>query len=153
MLKVAERQLARGAVNRGAEAQAGEVGLGDGAEETVLAIDSDEMVVVADGFKIHDQRRAALDAQGGRGHKSPLQAVSGALTQSAPRRTGAVRVLVVQPIQKPLNEDRGFERAQGAQLGRCKAQVLERGAASEPDGWLGFAGGQGLRLRERFRSV
>jgi len=83
VLEVAEGQFARGAVDGRAEAQASEVRLGNAAPEATFAIEGDDVVVVANGFQVHEERRVTVEAQGGCGQQRTLQAVTLALTQGA----------------------------------------------------------------------
>jgi hypothetical protein len=132
VLEVAEGELAEGAVDGGAEAEAGEVGLGDASPEAALAIEGDDVVVVAHGFEIHEQRRVAVEAQGGGGEQRSLHAMSLALAQGALRRPGGVGILVGQGVEEALDFGWGLERAQCTQgmqiLGREAEGLVSVGA-------------------------
>ena len=92
VLEVGEGELAQGAVDGGAEAEAGEVGLGDASPEAALAVEGDDVVVVVDGFEVHEQRRVAVEAEGGGGEERALEAVAFALAEGAARGAGGVGV-------------------------------------------------------------
>ena len=94
MLEVAEREFAQRAVDGRAEAQAGEVRLGDASPQAVFAIEGEDVIVVVHGLEIHEQRRMAVDAQGGCGQQSSFEAVPFALAQHALRRPGGVGILI-----------------------------------------------------------
>ena len=68
-----------------------------------LAVESHYVVVVVHGFEIHQQRRIAVDAQGGRGHQRALKAMPLALAQHARGRPGRVRVLVLERVNELLD--------------------------------------------------
>ena len=122
MLEVAERKLAEGAVDGSAEAEAGEIGLGDTSPEAVPAIDGNDMVIVVDGFEIHEQRRMAVDAQGGGGEQRAFKAVALALAQDALRRPGCVGVLIVKGVNELLDLRRSLEGAQDTEALRREAK-------------------------------
>ena len=128
VIEVAECQLARGAINGRAKAQPGEVRFGNAAPEATLAIDGDDVVVVVDGLKIHEQRRMALDAQSGRGHERSLKAMAFARAENARRRPRRVRVLVRNRVDELLDAQRCLESAQGAQVFRRQAEAVAAAA-------------------------
>ncbi len=121
-LKVAERELARSAINGRAEAQAGKVGLGDASPQAALAVEGDDMVVVVHGFEIHEQRRVAVETQGGSGDERALHAVAFAFAQHAMRRHGRVCVLVLQSVNELLDLRWSLEGAEGAHVGGREAK-------------------------------
>ena len=129
VLEVAESQLAEGAVDGSAETEAGEVGLGEAAPEAALAVEGDDMVVVVDGFEIHEQRGAALDAEGGGGEHCSLHAVALALAEDAGGRPCGVSVLVFEVVKEALDAGGGIEGAEGAEIAGRKAEVSGVGTA------------------------
>ena len=138
VLEVTEGQLARGAVDGRAEAEAGKVGFGDASPEAVLAIDGDDMVVVVHGLEIHEQGRMAVDAQGGGGQQRAFKAVAFALAQHALRRPGGVGILVLERVNELLDAGGRFEGAEDAQVCRRKAEG-SRGCAVAIPFWAGPA--------------
>jgi len=84
------------------------------------------MVVVLHGLEIHQQRRMAVDAQGGGGQQRSLKAVPFALAQHALGRPRGVCVLVLERVNELLDAHRRPERAQGAQIGRRQAEAFAR---------------------------
>lgn len=129
VLEVAESQLAEGAVDGGAETEAGEVGLGEASPEAALAVEGDDMVVVVDGFEVHKQRRAALDAEGGGGEHCSLHAVALALAEDTGGRPGSVGVLVFEAVEETLDAGGGVEGAEGAEIAGREAEVSGVGTA------------------------
>jgi hypothetical protein len=136
VLDVAEGQLAEGAVDGGAEAEAGEVGLGDGSPEAAFAIEGEDVVVIADGFQIHEQRGMALDAEGGGGQQGSFKAVAFALAEGATGRARGVRIGVGEGVEEFLDAGWGSERAEGAQFGGGEAEGLAGGGLGFCLGWL-----------------
>lgn len=130
MLEVTEGQLAEGAVDGGAETEAGEVGLGEAAPEAALAVEGDDVVVVVDGFEIHEQRGAALDAEGGGGEHCALHAVALALAEDTGGRPGSVSVLVLEFVEEALDAGGGVEGAEGAEIAGREAEVRGVGTAA-----------------------
>ena len=120
-LEVAERELAQGAIDGRAKAQACEVRLGDGAPEATFAIESHNVIVVAHGFEIHEQWRMTMDAEGGGSQQCAFKAMAFALAQRALRGAGCVSILVLERIDELLDL---FRRLQGAQ----RAEALRREA-------------------------
>ena len=82
------------------------------------------MIVVVHGFEVHDQRRVAVETQGGGGKERSLQAVPLALSQDALRRPRRISVLVLQRVNELLDSHRSLERAQFAHILRQQAEAL-----------------------------
>lgn len=62
VVDIADGKLADGAKDRCAEAESGEVGFGNAAPETVLAINGENMIVIPDSLEIDKKRRVSIDA-------------------------------------------------------------------------------------------
>ena len=101
--EIAEGEFAEGSVDGRAEAEAGEVGFGDASPQAAFAVDGEDVVVVVDGFEIHEQGRMAVDAEGGGGEQGSFQAVTLAFAQGARGRPGGVGVLVGERVEKTLD--------------------------------------------------
>ena len=111
MVEVAEGQFARRSVNGSTKAEAGEVGLRDAAPESVLAEDGEDMVVVVDGFEVHEERRIAVHTESCRSDEGAFEAVSFALAESTLRGPGGVGVLVWDVVDELLDLCRSVESA------------------------------------------
>jgi uncharacterized protein (TIGR03435 family) len=116
VLEVAEGELAQGAVNGGAEAEAGVVGFGDASPEAAFAVEGDDVIVVADGFEIHEQWRVAVDAEGGGGEECAFEAVAAALAEGSLGRAGGVGVAVGEGVDEALDAGGGVEGMEGAEV-------------------------------------
>jgi hypothetical protein len=108
VLKVTERQFAKRAVDRRAEAQAREIRLGNASPQAAFAVEGHHVIVVTHALQIHEQRRVAVETQSGSGQQRSLQAVSFALAQYALRRPRRVRVLILQRVNELLDSRRVF---------------------------------------------
>lgn len=129
VLEVTERQLAKRAIDGRAKAEAGEVGFGDSTPEAARAIESDNVVVVANGFEIHDEGRKAVGAQSGGSDKRTFHAMAFAFAQNTLRRPSCVGVLVSEGIDERLNARRVFEGAESAEILRRKTEGFAAVAA------------------------
>src|SRR5215475_5449590 len=107
MLVITHDQFADRAVDRLAESQSGVIRFRDRAPSPMLPEDGQQMIVVADGLQIDDQRLMSVDAQRRGGEKSPLGAMRQSVPQHASRRTaGLAAYFFVVPdvvIEKVLN--------------------------------------------------
>jgi hypothetical protein len=97
----------------------------------VLAVERDDVVVVMHRFQIHDERRIAVDTQGGSGQQRALQAMARALAENAPRRPRGIGVLVGEVVNETLDARRRLQRAQCAQIARREAEAIPR-VSTEP---------------------
>lgn len=70
------------------------------------------MIVIADGFEIHEEWRMAVEAKRRRGDERALKAVAFALTQGALRRPRRVSVLIRECVKKFLDSLWCFEGTQ-----------------------------------------
>jgi len=84
VVEVTEGQFAQSAIDGSAEAEACEVGLGNAPPQSILAIDGENVVVVANSFEIHQEGRAAIDAESCGCNESAFEAVPFAFAQNAP---------------------------------------------------------------------
>lgn len=128
VVKVAEGEFAEGAVDGFAEAEAGVVGLGDGAPVAVDLKDGEDVVVVADGFEIKEERREAGSAEGGGGEKSAFHAVGVAVAEDeAGREAGGARGLDVvgEIVEKALDVVGRFQGTEGAPFA-CIETIVRR---------------------------
>jgi len=116
VLEVAEGEFAQGAVDGRTEAQASEVRLGNAAPEAAFAVEGDDVVVVVNGFEVHEQGWVAVDAQGDGGKQRSLQAVALALAQGTGGRPCRVGILIGQRVQEALDFYGRVEGAQGAEV-------------------------------------
>jgi len=107
VVEVAEGKFARSAVDGGTKAEAGEVGFGDAAPEAVVAVDSQNVVVVVNGFEVYEKRWIAVDTEGCGGNESAFKAVAFALAEDALRRQGRIGVLIWDFVDELLNFRRG----------------------------------------------
>lgn len=118
LLEVRQHQLAQGAKDRLAVAQAGEVGFGDCAPVVVAFVERQHVVVVAVGGEhVNDERRMAEPAQGGGGEGGAVEAVTDAVAQDPERATINVFGTVSQRIEEGLNFGRAGEAGEELTLG------------------------------------
>src|SRR5579872_49892 len=107
VLKVGHRELAKVFINRLTVSEARVVRLGDGSPAALLAEDGENVIVVANGFEVDQERRKSEQTQRGGTEKSAFHAVPEAIAEDAARRaaTGAVLFLVVPDlfIEKALD--------------------------------------------------
>ena len=132
VLDVTEGQFAQAAVDRRAESQSGEVGLCDAAPETVLTIESDDMVVIMDGFKIHQERRLTVNAQCGRGQEGSFEAVPAAFAQGPLGRASGVGVVIGQVVDELLDFRRRLQGTESTQIRRRQAESFATCACGVP---------------------
>ena len=92
MLEIAHPELAEGAVDRLAIAQAGVVGFGQRPPVSVIAKNGQHMIVVAHRLEIQQQGRVAEHAQRGRAEERAFHAMRRAVAQHAARRTAGLAI-------------------------------------------------------------
>ena len=112
MLKVRHCQLAQAPIDGLAEAQAGVVGLGDGAPAAVDAEERQHVVVIPHGFQIKQQRFVSQPAKRGGGEQRALHTVRRLVAKRHARRAagGAVRLQIVgQLVEEGLNPGRALQ--------------------------------------------
>ncbi len=122
-IEIAHGQLAQAAVNRFAVTAAGEIRFRNCSPMSAHFENCDDVIGVAIGFKIEDQRWKPEDAQRRRGEDSALKARGRAIMPNFSGRSRRVTKIVGQVVDKPLNAGRRFQRPQLAQLGRRETKV------------------------------
>src|SRR5215468_8432818 len=107
MLVITHDEFADRAVDRLAVAQTGVIRFRNRAPTPMLLEDGKQMIVVADGLQIHDQRLVIMNSQRGGGEEGALGAMRQSVTQHTTRRTtGLAAYFFVIPdvvIEKVLN--------------------------------------------------
>ena len=130
--EVRQRQLPQRAEDRLAKTQAGIVRAGDGAPMAMPLEDGHDVIVVAYGFEVHDQRPVSLEPQRRGGEQRAVEALHGPLPQHAARRParGAGHV-VVDVVEELLNTPLGREPAQERRFAWGEAERRHAGCVSE----------------------
>ena len=120
VLEVREHELADRAVDGRPVAQPSELGGRDGAPETTVPVHRKDVVVVAHGLEVHEERRPAVHPERRRREERALRAVRGAVTHHAARRPHGVAVgleVVREPVEVCLHLLRRVETSQRRELG------------------------------------
>jgi hypothetical protein len=94
------------------------------------------VVVVADAFEVHDERRVSVEAESGGGEERSFEAVTFALAEGSVGGPGCVGILVGECVEEALNFYGRIEGAQGASV--------FVGEAKGGSGGFGFRGDFGL---------
>lgn len=116
MLEVGDGQFAQGSVHGFAKTKAGVIGFCDCAPMTVQAEDGKDVVVIAYGFEIHEQRWESLNPESRSSQQSALQTMCYAVAQNSPRGTAgsAAGLFVIADfvIEETLDSARSPETPQ-----------------------------------------
>jgi hypothetical protein len=97
VLEVRHDEFAESAIDRFAEAESGVIGLGDSSPTATLSKDGEDVVVVADGFEVEEERGMAEHAECGRADEGTGHAMGRAVAECHAGRTAArsIRFFVV----------------------------------------------------------
>ena len=115
-IEVAHRELAQRAINRLPISAAAEIRFCYRAPMSAHFENGHDVIGIALGFQIEDQRRKTENAQGGRGENSAFKTGSGAISQNFFWRAGSVAKVVRQLVEKSLHAGRRLQRTQLSQL-------------------------------------
>jgi len=111
-VEIGHDQLPNRPINGFPEAEPRKIGLGDGAPAIIFLEDGDDVVVVVLGGHVHDQRLAAEGAQGRGREKGAFEAVGLFLPGDPERGAGSDLGIVIEPVERFLDPDRGIQAAE-----------------------------------------